>query len=358
VVEGNWVSASLRRGALADDAGFRVPFGAKAAELARTAAAAAAPLPPPPRPEVASGGRRGWSRRHKRARPAEDPGTDQEGDDDDDDGDSGAATEDGSVTAMPIRLPPAEADVALPDRGGASPPPPEEVRAAPTTAWEQIVPNAAAATTTTATASNAAQVMALYPRSLYSDDDDDHEDDHDDDDGREDNGGTSDMEGADGAPLVSLDAAALAQVEVCIRALVCALAASRLTPLCRKPTRAGCAAALSARSRAPVACPTSTRISRTLALRKQSPRGLTCACVCSLPWLARSKLEELLTYYTHQRDPWRQKSYAQAIAALRRHPRRVTSRAEAEQVYGIGKSLADKVCGPSPAGTHLPSLCH
>lgn len=56
-----------------------------------------------------------------------------------------------------------------------------------------------------------------------------------------------------------------------------------------------------------------------------------------------SLLQELAEYYTETRDTWRPKAYRSAIAALRNHPSRITTKAEALKLNGIGESIADKI---------------
>ncbi|KAL1306896.1 hypothetical protein AAFC00_005540 [Neodothiora populina] len=54
-------------------------------------------------------------------------------------------------------------------------------------------------------------------------------------------------------------------------------------------------------------------------------------------------LTELSDYYTTMQDPWRSKSYRSAIATLRKHPTRITTKAQALSLPGIGDSIAEKI---------------
>ncbi|KAF4165757.1 hypothetical protein CNMCM6936_007376 [Aspergillus lentulus] len=54
-------------------------------------------------------------------------------------------------------------------------------------------------------------------------------------------------------------------------------------------------------------------------------------------------LQQMLDYYTRTSDQWRTLAYRKAIAALRRQPRKVVTRAQARAIPGIGERLADKV---------------
>jgi DNA polymerase IV len=54
-------------------------------------------------------------------------------------------------------------------------------------------------------------------------------------------------------------------------------------------------------------------------------------------------LQQMLDYYTRTSDQWRTLAYRKAIAALRRQPRKVVTRAQARAIPGIGPRLADKV---------------
>jgi len=54
-------------------------------------------------------------------------------------------------------------------------------------------------------------------------------------------------------------------------------------------------------------------------------------------------LQQMLDYYTRNADQWRTLAYRKAIGALRRHTRRVVTRAQALAIPGIGTRLADKI---------------
>ncbi|GFF84535.1 hypothetical protein IFM53868_04178 [Aspergillus udagawae] len=54
-------------------------------------------------------------------------------------------------------------------------------------------------------------------------------------------------------------------------------------------------------------------------------------------------LQQMLDYYTRTSDQWRTLAYRKAIAALRRQPKKVVTRAQARAIPGIGPRLADKI---------------
>ena len=54
-------------------------------------------------------------------------------------------------------------------------------------------------------------------------------------------------------------------------------------------------------------------------------------------------LQQMLDYYTRTSDQWRVIAYRKAIAALRRQPKKIVSRAQALSIPGIGQRLADKI---------------
>ncbi|KAM0104999.1 hypothetical protein ACP6JE_000323 [Aspergillus fumigatus] len=54
-------------------------------------------------------------------------------------------------------------------------------------------------------------------------------------------------------------------------------------------------------------------------------------------------LQQMLDYYTRTSDQWRTLAYRKAIAALRRQPRKIVTRAQALAIPGIGPRLADKI---------------
>ena len=54
-------------------------------------------------------------------------------------------------------------------------------------------------------------------------------------------------------------------------------------------------------------------------------------------------LQQMLDYYTRTADQWRTLAYRKAIGALRRQTQRVTTRAQALAIPGIGTRLADKI---------------
>ncbi|RDW76408.1 DNA-directed DNA polymerase IV [Aspergillus mulundensis] len=54
-------------------------------------------------------------------------------------------------------------------------------------------------------------------------------------------------------------------------------------------------------------------------------------------------LQNMLEYYTRTADQWRTLAYRKAISALRSQPKKVTNRADAIQIPGIGERLADKI---------------
>lgn len=54
-------------------------------------------------------------------------------------------------------------------------------------------------------------------------------------------------------------------------------------------------------------------------------------------------LQQMLDYYTRTADHWRTLAYRKAINALRRQTTRVTTRAQALAIHGIGTRLADKI---------------
>ncbi|KXG46767.1 DNA polymerase family X [Penicillium griseofulvum] len=54
-------------------------------------------------------------------------------------------------------------------------------------------------------------------------------------------------------------------------------------------------------------------------------------------------LQQMLEYYTQTADQWRVIAYRKAITALRKQPNKVTTRAQARAIPGIGERLADKI---------------
>ncbi|RHZ46378.1 DNA-directed DNA polymerase IV [Aspergillus thermomutatus] len=54
-------------------------------------------------------------------------------------------------------------------------------------------------------------------------------------------------------------------------------------------------------------------------------------------------LQQMLDYYTKTSDQWRTLAYRKAIAALRRQPKKIVTRAQARAIPGIGPRLADKI---------------
>ncbi|KAF9889200.1 hypothetical protein FE257_007513 [Aspergillus nanangensis] len=54
-------------------------------------------------------------------------------------------------------------------------------------------------------------------------------------------------------------------------------------------------------------------------------------------------LQQMLDYYTRMDDHWRVLAYRKAISALRRQPKKISSRAQALTIPGIGTRLADKI---------------
>lgn len=54
-------------------------------------------------------------------------------------------------------------------------------------------------------------------------------------------------------------------------------------------------------------------------------------------------LQQMLDYYTRTTDKWRTMAYRRVIAALRRQPQKVATRAQALAIPGIGERLADKI---------------
>ncbi|KAJ6120079.1 DNA polymerase family X [Penicillium sp. IBT 18751x] len=54
-------------------------------------------------------------------------------------------------------------------------------------------------------------------------------------------------------------------------------------------------------------------------------------------------LQQMLDYYTRTADQWRTMAYRRVIAALRRQPQKVATRAQALAIPGIGERLADKI---------------
>lgn len=54
-------------------------------------------------------------------------------------------------------------------------------------------------------------------------------------------------------------------------------------------------------------------------------------------------LQQMLEYYTQTADQWRIIAYRKAINALRQQPKRITTRAQARVIPGIGERLADKI---------------
>jgi DNA polymerase lambda len=55
------------------------------------------------------------------------------------------------------------------------------------------------------------------------------------------------------------------------------------------------------------------------------------------------KLEELCLLYQNTKDKYRALGYQKAIAALKQHPKRITTLQEAKSLRGVGKRLADKI---------------
>ncbi|KAK7483972.1 hypothetical protein BaRGS_00024856 [Batillaria attramentaria] len=56
-----------------------------------------------------------------------------------------------------------------------------------------------------------------------------------------------------------------------------------------------------------------------------------------------SKLEDMVKNYESTNDKWRAFGYQKAIAALRKHPKEITSWEEARSLQGVGSKLADKI---------------
>lgn len=54
-------------------------------------------------------------------------------------------------------------------------------------------------------------------------------------------------------------------------------------------------------------------------------------------------LQQMANIYTTTQDTWRSIAYRKAIAILRKHPKRITTKAEAEALPGIGTRLAEKI---------------
>ncbi|KAJ5185511.1 DNA polymerase family X [Penicillium cf. griseofulvum] len=54
-------------------------------------------------------------------------------------------------------------------------------------------------------------------------------------------------------------------------------------------------------------------------------------------------LQQMLEYYTQTADQWRVMAYRKAITALRKQPTKVTTRAQARAIPGVGERLADKI---------------
>ena len=54
-------------------------------------------------------------------------------------------------------------------------------------------------------------------------------------------------------------------------------------------------------------------------------------------------LQQMADYYTQIRDPWRPLAYRRAIAELRNHPTKITTKEEAIKLRCVGKRLADKI---------------
>ncbi|OJJ73910.1 hypothetical protein ASPBRDRAFT_41673 [Aspergillus brasiliensis CBS 101740] len=54
-------------------------------------------------------------------------------------------------------------------------------------------------------------------------------------------------------------------------------------------------------------------------------------------------LQQMLDYYTRTNDHWRVLAYRKAISALRKQPRKITSKSQALAIPGIGQRLADKL---------------
>lgn len=54
-------------------------------------------------------------------------------------------------------------------------------------------------------------------------------------------------------------------------------------------------------------------------------------------------LQQMLDYYTRNADQWRIIAYRRAIAALRKQKTRITTKAQAKAIPGVGNRLADKI---------------
>ncbi|KAJ5329435.1 DNA polymerase family X [Penicillium brevicompactum] len=54
-------------------------------------------------------------------------------------------------------------------------------------------------------------------------------------------------------------------------------------------------------------------------------------------------LQQMLDYYTRNADQWRTLAYRRAIAALRKQKTRITTKAQARAIPGVGQRLADKI---------------
>ncbi|KAJ5158750.1 DNA polymerase family X [Penicillium coprophilum] len=54
-------------------------------------------------------------------------------------------------------------------------------------------------------------------------------------------------------------------------------------------------------------------------------------------------LQQMLEYYTQTADQWRVMAYRKAITALRNQPDKITTRAQARAIPGVGERLADKI---------------
>ncbi|KAJ5827270.1 DNA polymerase family X [Penicillium robsamsonii] len=54
-------------------------------------------------------------------------------------------------------------------------------------------------------------------------------------------------------------------------------------------------------------------------------------------------LQQMLEYYTQTADQWRVLAYRKAITALRKQPNKITTRAQARAIPGVGERLADKI---------------
>ncbi|KAF7719400.1 Uncharacterized protein PECH_004895 [Penicillium ucsense] len=76
------------------------------------------------------------------------------------------------------------------------------------------------------------------------------------------------------------------------------------------------------------------------------------ACMQKLNTAAKSEnpnkctievLQQMLDYYSRSDDHWRTLAYRKAIGALKRHPKKVTSRVQALSIPGVGARLADKI---------------